>query len=164
MVKGHGGLRKFIFLPLSMIWIDFWALRSYRYQLEAFVDKVRGRTPQHWFDESESFAQMYWVEQIYKKVRSIIAYFPLPFQSWRPVFIGWAALTPLVWFWAELVERHKPDQAVLLERIDGYGSFASTSFRTECIGIIEYCSFVCYQSQCLDPPLLRPLAIERRLL
>ena len=40
----------------------------YRYQLEAFVDKVRGRQPQAWPSESESIAQMKCVEDIYHSV------------------------------------------------------------------------------------------------
>lgn len=41
---------------------DWWT--TYRYQLEAFVDKVRGRTPQTW-PADEPVKQMKWVEQIY---------------------------------------------------------------------------------------------------
>ena len=40
----------------------------YRYQLEAFVDKVRGRTPEHWYDAQDSIANMEWVEAVYKEV------------------------------------------------------------------------------------------------
>lgn len=42
----------------------------YRYQLEAFVDKVRGRKPQHWIDGSDSVADMVWIENVYKAVSS----------------------------------------------------------------------------------------------
>lgn len=44
-------------------------LCSYRYQLEAFVDKVRGRTPQSWTAAEEPVNQLKAVEQIYLKVR-----------------------------------------------------------------------------------------------
>jgi len=39
----------------------------YRYQLEAFVDKLRGRTPEHWCDAQDSIANMEWIEAIYKE-------------------------------------------------------------------------------------------------
>jgi hypothetical protein len=40
----------------------------YRYQLEAFVDKLRGRDPEHWFDAQDSITNMEWIETIYKEV------------------------------------------------------------------------------------------------
>jgi predicted dehydrogenase len=40
---------------------------TYRYQLEAFVDKVRGRTPEHWYDAQDSIANMEWVEAVYNE-------------------------------------------------------------------------------------------------
>ena len=40
----------------------------YRYQLEAFVDKLRGRDPEHWFDAQDSITNMEWIEAIYKEV------------------------------------------------------------------------------------------------
>jgi hypothetical protein len=39
----------------------------YRYQLEAFVDQMRGRIPQVWLDGKESLANMEWIENIYAK-------------------------------------------------------------------------------------------------
>ena len=39
----------------------------YRYQLEAFVDKVRGRTPQYWPSREDSVNQMRLIDQIYEK-------------------------------------------------------------------------------------------------
>ncbi|KAF8159171.1 hypothetical protein B0H34DRAFT_392617 [Crassisporium funariophilum] len=39
---------------------------SYRYQLEAFVDKVRGREPVCWVDGQESIMQMRTVDQVYQ--------------------------------------------------------------------------------------------------
>jgi hypothetical protein len=47
----------------------------YRYQLEAFVDKVRGRDPEHWFDAQDSIANMEWIEAIYKEVSQFIMHF-----------------------------------------------------------------------------------------
>lgn len=40
----------------------------YRYQFEAFMDKLRGRTPQHWYDASDSIANMVWIEKVYEEV------------------------------------------------------------------------------------------------
>jgi predicted dehydrogenase len=42
---------------------------TYRYQLEAFVDRLRGRTPQTWVDMQDSVANIEWIEEIYAKVR-----------------------------------------------------------------------------------------------
>ena len=49
----------------------------YRYQLEAFIDKLRGRDPEHWFDAEDSISNMEWIEAIYKEVSHIC--FPSPF-------------------------------------------------------------------------------------
>ncbi|KAH9967538.1 NAD-P-binding protein [Russula dissimulans] len=40
---------------------------TYRYQLEAFIDKLRGRNPEHWLDAQDSIANMQWIEAIYKE-------------------------------------------------------------------------------------------------
>lgn len=48
--------------------LRFENVRRYRYQLEAFVDKVRGRTPEHWYDAQDSIANMEWVEAVYNEV------------------------------------------------------------------------------------------------
>ena len=45
---------------------DWWT--TYRYQLEAFIDKLKGRTPQTWLDKEDAVANMEWIEQIYAKV------------------------------------------------------------------------------------------------
>ncbi|CCM06726.1 uncharacterized protein FIBRA_09020 [Fibroporia radiculosa] len=42
---------------------DWWT--SYRYQLEAFVEKVRGRQPQWWPADDEAVRQLQWVENVY---------------------------------------------------------------------------------------------------
>ncbi|KAI0809175.1 hypothetical protein BC629DRAFT_1482764 [Irpex lacteus] len=40
---------------------------SYRYQLEAFVNKVQGREPHAWRTAEDSVTQMEWIEKIYTK-------------------------------------------------------------------------------------------------
>ncbi|KAF4610430.1 hypothetical protein D9613_007038 [Agrocybe pediades] len=40
---------------------------TYRYQLEAFVDKLRGREPETWLDKEDSVATMEWIEKVYEK-------------------------------------------------------------------------------------------------
>lgn len=40
----------------------------YRYQLEAFVDKVRERTPQYWTDPKTTITQLEAVGRIYAAV------------------------------------------------------------------------------------------------
>ncbi|KAH9834562.1 uncharacterized protein C8Q71DRAFT_769606 [Rhodofomes roseus] len=42
---------------------EWWS--TYRYQLEAFVDKVRGRTPKTWSTHDDPVKQMQWVESVY---------------------------------------------------------------------------------------------------
>ncbi|KAI0785545.1 NAD(P)-binding protein [Abortiporus biennis] len=44
---------------------DWWS--TYRYQLEAFVDKLKGRTPQTWITPEDSIANMEAIEMVYKK-------------------------------------------------------------------------------------------------
>lgn len=44
-------------------------LNRYRHQLEAFVDKVRGREPKVWVSAEDSIETIHWVEEIYAKVR-----------------------------------------------------------------------------------------------
>ncbi|KAI0344542.1 NAD(P)-binding protein [Trametopsis cervina] len=44
---------------------EWWT--TYRYQLEAFIDKVRGREPERWVSEEESIATMEWVEKVYEQ-------------------------------------------------------------------------------------------------
>ena len=53
---------------LSLRFSDIHIDDSYRYQLEAFVDKVRGRTPHAWVSEEDSVNQMKAVEMVYEKV------------------------------------------------------------------------------------------------
>jgi len=40
---------------------------TYRFQLEAFVDKVRGRSPQQWVDSQNSIDNIEWIEKVYEK-------------------------------------------------------------------------------------------------
>ncbi|KAG7100108.1 hypothetical protein E1B28_001888 [Marasmius oreades] len=44
---------------------DWWL--TYRYQLEAFVDRLKGREPQTWVDKEDSVAMMEWIEKVYEK-------------------------------------------------------------------------------------------------
>jgi hypothetical protein len=44
----------------------------YRYQLEAFIDRLRGRNPEHWHDAQDSVTNMEWIEAIYKEVSPIL--------------------------------------------------------------------------------------------
>jgi predicted dehydrogenase len=44
---------------------DYWT--SYRYQLEQFVNKVRGRNPAMWIDGKNSIAQMKMIDMAYEK-------------------------------------------------------------------------------------------------
>jgi hypothetical protein len=46
---------------------DVW-WSTYRYQLEAFVDRLKGRTPQTWVGAEDSVDNMKWIEEIYNKV------------------------------------------------------------------------------------------------
>ncbi|KAF8586323.1 NAD(P)-binding protein [Ramaria rubella] len=45
---------------------DWWT--TYRYQLEAFVDKVRGRAPHTWMSGTDSVNQMRALEMVYEKI------------------------------------------------------------------------------------------------
>ena len=45
---------------------------TYRHQLEAFVDKLKGRTPQTWVNPEDSIANMECIEQIYAHVSFIL--------------------------------------------------------------------------------------------
>ncbi|PFH51856.1 hypothetical protein AMATHDRAFT_58388 [Amanita thiersii Skay4041] len=44
---------------------DWWT--TYRYQLEAFVDKLQGRTPDTWIEKEDSISNIEWIERIYEK-------------------------------------------------------------------------------------------------
>ena len=47
-------------------------VHRYRYMLEAFIDKIRGRNPEYWFDAQDSITNLEWVEAVYKEVRHFI--------------------------------------------------------------------------------------------
>lgn len=51
---------------------------TYRYQLEAFAEKLRGKEPFHWFEEEDSVANIAWIERVYEAVSPI---YPYPRQS-----------------------------------------------------------------------------------
>jgi hypothetical protein len=46
---------------------EWWS--TYRYQLEAFIDKLKGRTPQTWITPEDSIENIKWIEEVYAKVR-----------------------------------------------------------------------------------------------
>ena len=67
---------------------------TYRYQLEAFVDKLKGRTPQTWVNREDSITNMECIEHIYAHVSFTVAlalevtnYLP-PDQSWKSSQVG----------------------------------------------------------------------------
>ena len=43
-------------------------MNRYRYQLEAFVDKLQGRTPQAWMTAEDSIANMKTIDAVYDAV------------------------------------------------------------------------------------------------
>ena len=43
-------------------------VRRYKYQLKAFVDRVRVRIPDTWYQAQDSIIAMEWVEAIYEEV------------------------------------------------------------------------------------------------
>ncbi|KAI9063704.1 hypothetical protein FKP32DRAFT_1571491, partial [Trametes sanguinea] len=45
---------------------------TYRYQLEAFMDKVRGRTPWVWIKPITSITEMETVERVYAMVSTLL--------------------------------------------------------------------------------------------
>jgi predicted dehydrogenase len=47
---------------------------TYRYQLEAFVNKVKGRTPHAWVTKEDSIKNMEAIESVYAKVRLFFWY------------------------------------------------------------------------------------------
>ena len=55
----------------------------YRYQLEFFVDKVKGRQPRLWIDGDDSVSNMRWIDRIYEKVSSFLSIHDLePASCW----------------------------------------------------------------------------------
>lgn len=44
---------------------------TWRHQLEALVDKVRGREPETWLTKEDSVQTMVWIEKVYEKVRRL---------------------------------------------------------------------------------------------
>ncbi|KAF9006041.1 NAD(P)-binding protein [Cyathus striatus] len=44
---------------------EWWT--TYRYQLEAFIDKVQGREPQTWVSKEDTIGNMEWIEKVYEK-------------------------------------------------------------------------------------------------
>ncbi|KAF9500172.1 NAD(P)-binding protein [Pleurotus eryngii] len=48
--------------PKGEVW---WT--TYRYQLEAFIDKLKGRMPQTWLDKEDAVSNIEWIEKVYEK-------------------------------------------------------------------------------------------------
>lgn len=59
---------------------EWWS--TYRYQLEAFVDQVKGRAPDSWMTSEDSVANMEWIEKIYEAV--CISRFGVAIPDWKP--------------------------------------------------------------------------------
>ncbi|KAL4071626.1 hypothetical protein V8B97DRAFT_1899795 [Scleroderma yunnanense] len=70
-VTPHGGKKRtekvYSFPPTSSVKGEAW-WSTYRYQLEAFVDRVRGRAPQTWVTGEDSIQNMLWIEKIYEEI------------------------------------------------------------------------------------------------
>lgn len=68
---------------------QYWS--TYRWQLEGFVDKLRGRTPTHWVTNDSSIDQMKTIDAIYEKASGVHAVSPIcsltshAFQSGLPL-------------------------------------------------------------------------------
>ncbi|KZP21092.1 NAD(P)-binding protein [Athelia psychrophila] len=66
---GKGGLRKRVEKAYTFEdgrnEEEWWS--TYRHQLEAFVDKVKGRTPKMWVSKEDSVDNMIWIEKVYEK-------------------------------------------------------------------------------------------------
>jgi len=76
-----GGPRKILVISSLLSDVNGYVSR-YRYQLEAFIDKLRGRNPEHWCDAQDSITNMQWIEAIYKEVGHYTVIHP------RPILFG----------------------------------------------------------------------------
>ncbi|KAL0566394.1 hypothetical protein V5O48_015618 [Marasmius crinis-equi] len=71
---------------------DWWL--TYTYQLEAFMDKLKGRTPKTWIEKEDSVADIHWIEKVYEKALNP----PKPAADSKPVkwgILGAAQIAPL---------------------------------------------------------------------
>jgi hypothetical protein len=86
-----GGPRKYpcVFYVASSALMSAGSVCRYRYQLEAFIDRLRGRNPEHWHDAQDSVANMEWIEAIYNEVRHIVlSLAPIPLcDPWHQLLI-----------------------------------------------------------------------------
>jgi hypothetical protein len=83
-----------VYCHASYVSDDVGVVHRYRYMLEAFVDKIRGRDPEHWFDAQDSITNLEWIEAVYKEVRHIImSLVPIAFRFVSRTF-GASLLTP----------------------------------------------------------------------
>jgi hypothetical protein len=68
-------------------------VHRFRYQLEAFIDKLRGRTPEHWYDAQDSISNMEWIEAVYKEVCRLVSSLAETTQRLISVnFLDWARI------------------------------------------------------------------------
>ena len=64
-VKIHGGHTRVEKVYKGKKGEEWWI--TYRFQLEAFVDRVRGRETDTWLTKEESVLVMEWIEKVYNK-------------------------------------------------------------------------------------------------
>lgn len=57
---------------------------TFRHQLDAYVDKVKGRTPKTWIYKEDSIGNITWIENVYEKVSDALCSFPLTENSHIP--------------------------------------------------------------------------------
>jgi predicted dehydrogenase len=74
---------------------DWWT--TYRYQLEAFVDQLKGRTPQTWVDKEDTIANMECIEKVYEKVchQALMGLVSYKFHVRRAALA--CVLVPILW-------------------------------------------------------------------
>ena len=66
-------------------------MRRYKYQLKAFVDRVRVRIPDTWYHAQDSIIAMEWVEAIYEEVSR--PFFAAGYCTDRSHFTDWTGIT-----------------------------------------------------------------------
>lgn len=68
-VKIKGGRKRVekVYKPKGGVKGEEWWL-TYRFQLEALVDRIRNRRPDAWVEKEDSVATMHWIERVYEKV------------------------------------------------------------------------------------------------
>lgn len=69
---GHGRVEKVYRGKEGMKGKEWWS--TYRHQLEAMVDRIRGRETETWVSREESVATMECIERVYEKVCDLVIY------------------------------------------------------------------------------------------